>query len=273
MRTIVQISDIHFGKINAPSVDSLVSVFETIKPDLIIISGDLTQRARVKEFKSAQTLLFKLKEAKFLYLVIPGNHDIMPLYAPISRITDPYSRYKKYISDVIEPTYSDNEIAVASINTVRSSRIMGGALSAEQIARAEKWLSQFPRKIVKLVVTHHPLDLPIEKPRRKLAGEAERGVTELSKQNVDMYLSGHYHRSSVTRTEARYDIGGYAALAVQAGTLSKRQRGEAESFNVLRVNNPVAHVETYVWSRSKKCFEKRVETTYKRKREVWRIYN
>ena len=257
MRTIIHISDMHFGKIDSTSTDSLVTAFSDINPDLVIVSGDLTQRAEPEQFKSAKKFLDDLIKAKLNYFVIPGNHDIEPMWKPPSRIFDPYKSYKKYISETIEPTYSDGEIAIASLNTVRPTRLKNGSVSKIHIKKVQDWFSKFSPKVTKILVTHHPLDLPLSVPERKLAKRSVWGVELLSESNVDIYLSGHYHRSSVTTTAGRYNKLGYHAIALQAGTLSLRQRGEVQSFNVISLDKPSLSIETYFWDSINKTFSKK----------------
>lgn len=271
MRTIIQISDIHFGKVHTLSMNALVAAFQKIDPDLVIISGDLTQRARRKEYKRAATFLSKIKKAGYSCLVIPGNHDIAPIYKPLRRIFDPYFQYKKYISENLQPTYADDEIAIASINTVRPSRLTNGAVNITEIRRVESWFSTFKKDVMRVVVTHHPLDLPIERKNRKLAHRAETGIKRLSKHRVDIYLSGHYHRSSVVHTAIRHNIDGYSAVAIQAGTLSRRQRGEVESFNVLYLDRPILEIETYLWKPANKKFERYFEAKYRHDNDMWSV--
>src|SRR5438046_1974527 len=135
MRTIIHISDMHFGKIETESTSSLVVAFSAIHPDLVVISGDLTQRARPEQFESAKIFLGQLKKAGLLYLVIPGNHDIEPFWNPLRWINDAYENYKKYISEVIEPRYADGEIAIAGINTVRAMKLTNGSIAQDQIKK------------------------------------------------------------------------------------------------------------------------------------------
>ena len=96
-------------------------------------------------------------------------------------------------------------------------------------------------------MTHHPLDLPAEFPKRKLARHAERGISEFAQDHLDVYLSGHYHRSSAISTRQRYSAGSYGAIAVQAGTISTRSRGERQSFSLLHIKRTRIKVTPYLW--------------------------
>jgi 3',5'-cyclic AMP phosphodiesterase CpdA len=270
MRTIIHISDIHFGRIDRSIVDSILKVFGEIKPDLIIISGDVTQRAKASQFKSAIEFINKLKELGINSFVIPGNHDIEPFIKPLQRAFDPYRNYKKYISPRIETFYADGELAVASLNTVRPSNIKDGHIEEAEIKRVQKWFTDFGPEITKIVVSHHPLDLPSEKHKRKLAKYAHVGVDLLSTSNIDLYLSGHLHRSSVVTTEERYNKLKYCAIAVSAGTVSSRQRGEVPSFNVLHIDRPAISLETYLFDPEAQVFVQNIINNFEINQNLWR---
>ena len=245
MRKIIHASDIHFGKVDTRVIDALLDSFKSIRPDIVVISGDLTQRARIKEFEAAQNLLMRLHEARIRNLTIPGNHDIKPLYTPISRLRDPFGLYKKMLGPLTVEQYVDDEVAILGVNTVRASRLKGGRIKKKDLMVAEEWFRNLPKDVTRIAVTHHPLDLPPEYPRRKLAKRAAKAVDALSKSSVDLYLSGHYHRSSALHTAHRYKKRPFAAVAVQAGTISTRERGEKQSFNVIHIDKALIIVETF----------------------------
>jgi len=247
MRSIIHVSDLHFGKTDMASIDLLIAAFAKLQPHLVIVSGDFTQRATISQFKAAQAFLEKLKDAGLTCFVIPGNHDISPLYSPFSRFLNPYRRYKKYVFPVIDPVYFDDELVVISINTIRSLTIKDGRVSRSQLQDVERRLLQFSDKKTKIIVTHHPFDLPRTWSKRKLVKKSQHAVECLSVHAVDMYLSGHLHISSVVPTAERYSIDGYSAIAVQAGTVSRRHRGQSQSFNVITIDRPEIGVSTYLW--------------------------
>ncbi|MEO5635266.1 MAG: metallophosphoesterase [Candidatus Paceibacterota bacterium] len=270
MRKIIHISDIHFGKIDQKSTRSLLTAFSVISPNLIIISGDLTQRAKPEQFKEAQKFIKDLKKLGFPSFVIPGNHDIEPLYKPVARALNPYLNYKKYISKNLEPIYSDDKLAIAGINTSRSTNLKNGGVNTSQIKKLEKWFATFSPKMTKIIVSHHPLDLPIHIPRYKLARKASGGMELLATYNIDLYLSGHYHRSSVVATSERYKTLGYSGISLQAGTVSRRQRGEVQSFNVITINKPRLLIETFLWKSEENLFRKSTENNFQLKDNAWK---
>jgi 3',5'-cyclic AMP phosphodiesterase CpdA len=250
MRTLVHLSDLHFGTVRQEIVLPLLSLLERIQPDLIAISGDLTQRARKEQFAAAREFLDAIRFPK---IVVPGNHDI-PLYNLFARFVLKLARYKRYISDDLEPFYSDPEIAVLGINTARSATFKGGRVNSRQVARMQKRLGPL-NGVTKIVVTHHPFDLPEAYPDKALVGRARRAMQQLVGSGIDLFLAGHLHIGLSEPTALRFQIGGRSPLMIQAGTaLSSRVRGEANSFNVIRIQHPNISVSRLSWRSDLKVF-------------------
>src|SRR4029077_8283305 len=111
MRTIVHLSDVHFGRVNATIVDPLEAAIRAIAPDLVTVSGDFTQRARRSQFRAARAFLDRLPTPQ---LVVPGNHDV-PLFNLPARFLDPFGGYRRYISPDLEPAYQDDELIVVGL--------------------------------------------------------------------------------------------------------------------------------------------------------------
>jgi 3',5'-cyclic AMP phosphodiesterase CpdA len=245
MRIIVHISDLHFGRIGEGVMPALVRAIDAIAPDLVAVSGDLTQRARKREFLEARSFLDSLRFAK---IVVPGNHDV-PLFNIVERFMNPLGRYRRYITGDLEPVVCDSEMIVVGLNSARSyaSGTGGGRLNIGQVDRAVRHFSTAGRDLVKIVVTHHPFDLPAGHRERLLLGRANMAMARLAPAGADLFLAGHLHLSHVGHAFERYKIAGHRALVVQAGTLSTRARGEPSSFNVLRVARPRLTIERHTW--------------------------
>src|SRR5437588_6100938 len=118
MRTVVHLSDIHFGKIDRDLIEPLIRSVHEARPNLVVVSGDLTQHGRRKEYHEARDFLLSLPGPQ---IVVPGNHD-MPIFNPIERFTRPMARFKRYITANLHPFYEDEEIAAIGINTARATR-------------------------------------------------------------------------------------------------------------------------------------------------------
>ncbi|HKB68913.1 MAG TPA: metallophosphoesterase [Pyrinomonadaceae bacterium] len=244
MRTIVHLSDIHFGRVNAPVIDPLIDAITKINPNLVAVSGDLTQRARSHQFAEARAFLDRLPKPQ---VVVPGNHDV-PLHNVFARFARPLTKYRYYITSDLRPFYHDEEIAVLGVNTARSLTIKGGRINKGQVAWMRERFSELEPAVVRIVVTHHPFDLPEGHDERHLVGRARMAMEALANCGADLFLAGHLHVGHTTHTATRYKIKGHSALVVQAGTAaSDRGRGEENSFNVVRVDRPVIAVERFAW--------------------------
>ncbi len=265
MRTLLHLSDLHFGRVDAALVEPLLTAAHAFAPDLVVISGDFTQRARRREYRAARTFLSRMPKPQ---LVVPGNHDI-PLWDVVRRFVSPLGRYRHYISPDLMPFYEDDEIAVLGINTARSLTRKYGRINQRQVAEAGQALARARPEAVKVVVTHHPFDVPAGSHSR-LVGRAVMAMEGLARAGVDLLLAGHLHLHHTGLTAQRYQIEGHSALVVQAGTtISTRGRGEANSFNVLRIERPAITIEHYTWSPEANVFiEERVER-FVRGPDVW----
>src|SRR5688500_3119965 len=128
MRTIAHISDLHFGRIDPPVVEGLVSDLAQRQPTLVVVSGDFTQRARRKQYEQAADYLARLPTP---HLDVPENHDT-PMFDLTRRIFFPLHRYRHYITRDLRPSYQADELFVLGINTARSSTHKSGWISEEQ---------------------------------------------------------------------------------------------------------------------------------------------
>jgi len=244
MRTLVHLSDIHFGRVDGRLVEPLVETIHRLSPDVLAVSGDLTQRARRSQFIRAREFLQRLP---FHRVVVPGNHDV-PLFNLPARFLGPLDSYRRYIASDLEPVYQDSELIVVGLNSARSLPFHGGGrLNASQVERAAARLKAAPPEAVRIVVTHHPFDLPAGHDEKQLIGRSGMAMAQLAEVGADLFLAGHLHVTHVGSTAERYQIAGHSALVVQAGTLSTRGRGEANSFNVLPLARPDVSVDRYIW--------------------------
>ena len=245
MRTLVHLSDLHFGRVDERLLEPLARRVHALAPDVVAVSGDLTQRARSAQFRAARRFLDTLPPP---LLVVPGNHDV-PLYDLFRRFFRPLAGYRRYISEELEPAFVDDEIAVLCVNTARSAVIKAGRINAAQMERVRRRFSALERRVTRIVVTHHPFDLPATYHARALVGRARRAMQIFAGCGTDILLAGHMHTSHAVETSARYKIGAFSALVVQAGTAtSVRGRGEANSFNRLRIASGAVSIERYAWT-------------------------
>ena len=259
MPVIVHLSDIHFGRLNPATVQPLSAAIARLAPDLLAVSGDLTQRARPAEFTAARQFLDALP---FERLVVPGNHDV-PLYSVFTRFFTPLARYQRAITAELSPIYRDDERIVAGVNTARSLTWGEGRINLAQVDGIVAQLAAAPPDRIRVIVTHHPFDLPEGVAGTRLLGRATMAMEKLSAAGADLFLAGHLHISHIGHTATRYRIAGHSALVVQAGTVSIRSRGEEPSFNVLRIERPRISVERLVWDAARGEFTATGEAHYR----------
>ena len=266
MRTIVHLSDLHFGRIDPEVLEPLRNAVSGAAPDLIALSGDFTQRARRSQFAAARAFIDTLHAPK---LMVPGNHDV-PLWNVARRFLTPFTRYRSFISENLEPEYVDDEIIVIGVNTARSFTHGEGRINAGQVDRIVTRLAATTPSLVRVIVTHHPFDLPPGVEERRLLGRARMAMARLAKANADLFLSGHLHLSHTSHSVDRYKIEGHSALIVQAGTVSLRSRGEQPSFNVLRIQKPEIELIRHVWDPSSRAFTPMPMGTYVHTPSGWK---
>lgn len=268
MKTIVQISDTHFGRIDYDVTDRLRETVNTIKPDLLVVSGDLTQRARSHEFQEARAFLDSLPRPQ---IIVPGNHDV-PLHNIFARFFSPLAKYKKFITEDLRPFYIDDEIAVMGINTARSFTVKGGRINEDQAAAIRERFWGLKDKMLKAVVTHHPFDVPEGFDEGDIVGRARMTMRIVAECGVDLFLAGHIHIGHTGDTAKRYNVGaGRPALIVQAGTAtSTRARGQTNSFNVIEFNHPDLTVKRMDWQPEAAAFTPAEIKKYVHTEEGWK---
>jgi 3',5'-cyclic AMP phosphodiesterase CpdA len=244
MRRIFHISDLHFGRTDESVVAALTDKIHEVMPDVLVVSGDLTQRARSWQFRDARHFLDSFACPK---IVIPGNHDV-PLENLLDRFFSPLAKYRKYITDDLSPTFRDQELAIVGINTARSFTRTRGSINDRQIEHARQFFCSVDPDVMKIVVTHHPFDIPENLNERYLLRRSRHAIAALAVCQADLYLAGHSHVPFAGLSERRYTVAHHTALIVQAGTsASTRTRSAPNSFNLIRVDRPDLAVEHFQW--------------------------
>jgi 3',5'-cyclic AMP phosphodiesterase CpdA len=269
MKSIVHISDVHFGHADDVVAREVFEKVSELSPDLLVVSGDLTQRARREQFSQARVFLDQFPMPK---LIVPGNHDV-PLYNVIARFAQPYKHYNEFFGEDHEPWYFDGELAVAGVNTVRSLVIKGGRINEEQVERLRSRLGEIDDKVLKIVVSHHPFDLPYEFDDDDIVGRAEKFMPELANCGADLFLAGHLHVSAITNSSRRYNLAnGRSALVIQAGTAtSTRERGQENSFNLLEYTKPLLTIKRYECSMPAQGFQLADDEQYIQTEHGWSV--
>ena len=268
MRTLVHLSDLHFGRVDPALLGPLAATVSALAPDVVVVSGDLTQRARSAEFARAAEFLARLPGPR---VVVPGNHDV-PLYNLLDRVLRPLAKYRRHIEPDLNPSHTDDEIAVLGVNTARALVVKNGRINAAQLAWLRERLRRLPDQVVKVVVTHHPFDVPSGIEADQRVGRAGLAMRLFAQCGVDVLLAGHLHTGHSASTGARYALAGYEALVISAGTAtSTRVRGVANSFNLLRLRKDRIEVDRFGWQDLGQRFAVASREVFERQRNGWAL--
>ena len=268
MRTVAHISDLHFGMEDERIVEGLSEDIAGFHPSVVVISGDLTQRARKKQFEAAGAFIRKIPVP---CLVVPGNHDI-PFYDVIRRALKPLSWYRCYITTDLNPVFQDDELMILGANTARAAALKNGRISTPQIKILADKFSTADGLLFKVLVTHHSFLPPLDDPYAALVGRGALAVEALEPCGIDLLLSGHYHRGYMGDLQSHYLAVKRSILVAQAGTAtSKRTRGENNSYDRIIIDPPDICFDRYAWDSRR--FTKTMTTRYKKVNGVWQLLN
>lgn len=266
MRTLIHLSDLHFGRVDPAIVAPLLQFIRATRPNLVAVSGDITQRARTAQFEEARKFLHAIPFPK---IVVPGNHDV-PLHNILARLFRMLDRFRHYISEDLEPFYLDDEIAVAGVNTTRALTGKNGRINRLQLEKLSQRFAPVPPTHVRIVVTHHPFDLPPGVTGDRVVGRSRLAMKVLAELRVDLLLAGHFHVGGTRHATARYKISDYCALIVAAGTTtSTRGRGQPNSFNLIRIDAPRTTISQYAWQPDRRVFDLASTEKFIRREDGW----
>ena len=228
MSVLLQISDPHFGTEQIPVVEALATLALQERPDLVVLSGDITQRASSGQFRQARTFIDQLGTPA---LAIAGNHDI-PLFNPLARLLHPYGRFCAAFGHELEPVHSSRQLLVVCVNTTRWYRHKDGEVSGEQIDRVARRLVSAENAQLRVVVVHHPVVVPRAGEGHNLLRGRVAALQRWAVAGADLVMGGHIHLPYVMALEGL----ARPMWAVQAGTsVSTRVRdGMPNSVNLLR---------------------------------------
>jgi 3',5'-cyclic AMP phosphodiesterase CpdA len=263
MKRLAHISDLHFGATDDEVVERVADELHEFEPHLLVVTGDLTQRGKRRQYEAACRFLDQLPYPR---LVVPGNHDIAPLYRPFSRAYHPFARYLEYVSPLLDTVYADDTMLVIGMNSVHPLRWKEGRVTFRQL----EWLAEHAatagdRRLI--VATHHPL---VETAVGPSAGRV-RGKTELHRMlerlSVELVLAGHLHETHSGPAAMRLG-GSESLLVVQASTAtSTRLRGHANAYNRLLVDEKRVCIDVRVVDHG--IFATGLSTEYVRRDGVW----
>jgi 3',5'-cyclic AMP phosphodiesterase CpdA len=236
MTLLLQVSDPHFGTERPAVVAALEELVRAERPDVLLLSGDITQRATRAQFAAAGAFVERLQVPRVL--AIPGNHDI-PLFNLPARLFWPYARIRRAFGDELEPEFENEQLLVLALNTTRRWRHVDGELSEAQIERVAQRVAKSPAAQVRLVVVHQPVAVTRPEDVHNLLHGAEPALRRWAEVGVDAVLGGHIHLPFVLQLQTQMPALPRPIWAVQAGTaISHRLRAEADnSVNLIRVGS------------------------------------
>lgn len=252
MLTILHVSDLHFGPPYHEEVgEALLAFAHKLGPDVIVASGDFTQRAREDQFAAARAYLDRLPRVPLV--TTPGNHDV-PLYRVTERMFRPLDLYKQYISPELDTVTALPEAVIVSLNsTAPRSAIVNGRIHRTQLDFAARALEEVPPEAFRIIVAHHHFAPPPDFDRVTVMPKAKRALDVFTRLRVDLILGGHLHRAYLGNS---LDV--YAGLnrehgivIAQSGTSTSRRgrarEQEKNSFNLVRVDGRMIRITHYMY--------------------------
>ncbi len=246
---ILHISDLHVGPPFRRSIaDALIHQAHTIKPDLLVISGDFVQRADyLEQWRAAQELIAALPGPQ---LVVPGNHDV-PLYNAHLRLLNPLGRYRRYISPELNPVFERPGLVVIGAVTAHGLTVDNGRVSAAQAATLRHSFARYPAGTAKVAVWHHPVVNPPGLNKNRVMAGAAAAIKLLDACDVELLLCGHMHVSYIGNT---LDVAGelrQGTIICQSGTSTSRRGYGREhgknSCNLIEIDKQAIRVSQLLY--------------------------
>jgi 3',5'-cyclic AMP phosphodiesterase CpdA len=240
MVTILHASDIHFGEPYNPVVgEAFQAAARSVRADLIVVSGDFTQRAKVHEYEAARRWLDQLPDLPVV--VTPGNHDV-PLYRVFERVFEPYRNYRRWITEELDSVTRVPGVTIVSLNSTKPLRaIVNGRIDPGQLSYAARVFQDSDPTDTRIIVAHHHFAPAPDYEGDTAMPRAREVLDALNQMKVELILGGHLHRAYIGNSLDVYPgkDRDHGIVIVQSGTTTSR-RGRAReqarnSFNVVRI--------------------------------------
>ncbi len=229
LSSLAHISDTHFGTEDAPVCAALRASLLAAAPDLVVLSGDITQRARRTQFRAARAFIDSL--APLPVLALPGNHDL-PLFDLLARLLAPYGEYRRHICADLSPWWLGEEVAVLGVNSTCVLRHKHGELPPHVVDAVARRLAQYSDAAFRVVVLHHPLEIVEDADRRNRVRGADAALAAWTAAGADLFLGGHIHLPYCVPAGPEAS----RAVVLQAGTAvsTRRRGGRPNSYHLVR---------------------------------------
>jgi 3',5'-cyclic AMP phosphodiesterase CpdA len=253
MLTLLHISDLHFGPAYVPAVgEALLDAAPELHPDIIVASGDFTQRAKAKQFAAARAFLDRLPRVPLV--TVPGNHDI-PLYRVWERVFQPYELYRRYISSELDTVLRRDDAVIVALNTTAPmAAITGGRIERWQLDFCADALRSAGPGAAKIVVVHHHFaPAPDYENLHDVMRRAKEALDRFSELEVDLILGGHLHRAYIGNSLDVYpskDRTRGIIIAQSGTTTSQRGRArerEKNSFHLIKIGPEVTRISHFMF--------------------------
>jgi 3',5'-cyclic AMP phosphodiesterase CpdA len=265
MVRLFHVSDVHFGPKHLPELAVAVRDFVAERrPDLVVVSGDLTQRAKPHQFRAARAWVDSLAAPA---ITVPGNHDV-PLYRVWERIFDPLGAYRRHFSPELEPVHRRDGLLVVGVNTAHAWTLKDGLIRLRRLEKLGRLFAAVPETVVKVVVAHHHLIPPPTFGTQSVLRNAFEAIDVFSSAGVDLILSGHLHQAYIGNSEEFYPKGRPGIVILHSGTTtSSRGRGwerEKNTCNWIEIDDRSLAVTHLAWDRAARRFSERSRHWYPR---------
>jgi len=223
VRTILHISDVHFGPPHLPRIsEGVLELVDRRRPSIVVVSGDLTQRARPEQFQAARRFVDRMPVPT---LVVPGNHDV-PLYRVWERAFAPFRAYREHFARELEPVYRDDELLIVGINSAFNWTLKDGRIKLARLLEVGEVFAAAPEGLFKVAVVHHHLIPPPNFGTQRVLANAYEAIDLFSSVGVDLILSGHLHQAYIGNSEEFYPKGRPPVVILHSGTTTSN-RGRA----------------------------------------------
>lgn len=273
MTLIVHLSDTHFGTEVPAVVNALRNIVAARKPDLVIVSGDITQRARREEFEAAQQFFRSLPAPALL--VIPGNHDI-PLFDLLARGFFPYRNYCAALGRQ-SGTWFGDDVAVFGFNSTSPLRHTKGKLSPDHFKSMLKEApAEPPQACIRIGCVHQPLHTAWMQDAHERLINADATAEQFSMHGFDIVLSGHVHVPYIATTRDSFPGLTRHFILSGAGTAtSHRTRpGAPNSFNFIETRKDGEDMEVDItlcrFDEGSREFSANPAYRFRRDRDGWK---
>jgi 3',5'-cyclic AMP phosphodiesterase CpdA len=238
MLTVLHTSDLQIGKPYRPdAAEALVRAVDRLEPDLVVVAGDLTQRAKAREFKVARALLGRLGPTPVV--VTPGNHDV-PLYRIWERLLDPFRNWRRFVSPKLDTVTRAGNATVVALNSAAPRRaIVGGRLGEDQVMFAARAFAEAPEEHVRILVVHHHFVVTEDGSGGHPLPGARGHLDAFGRMGIDLLLGGHVHQTRILEPDDPRT--GVPFPVVSCGTTTSwRGRGaetDLNSMNLVRIQS------------------------------------